>query len=279
MLGLGIDIFKNKATSGFSFTDVDAKAYYNALATANGGDIDSNSLYGISLSVFKQEIDDLFISLKVDSTYSKITRMYLFLGGTAATHAINAINATPELTYVGSPTHDATGMVLNGTTQYASMNNDPSSDCATDDDAHISFWGITSTTNGLIGSFDTGRLYIFATSPSGTLYVAPSNDSGARVSETGTTYYDKLLIASRTSNTLLTAYKDGTSVGTAGAANTYVLPTSPSFIGQVSSSGTPLTGEYFDGNVQFSSIGDGISSTQASTLNSAVTTLNTALGR
>ena len=50
--------------------------------------------------------------------------IYPFVGGTAALHALNFLSAATtsyNMTFVGSPTHDANGTNFNGTTQYATI--------------------------------------------------------------------------------------------------------------------------------------------------------------
>jgi hypothetical protein len=69
-------------------------------------------------------INNLVLSLKADSIWTKMTALYPFVGGTASTHKFNLKNpvdsdAAFRLTFVGSPTHDANGVAFNGTSQYA----------------------------------------------------------------------------------------------------------------------------------------------------------------
>lgn len=108
---------------GYNWIDADAESYYNAVTLANGGDIDTLSIYGIELDTAKSLIDNRFIALKAQGIYSKLIREYIYFGGTAATHAISTISKTSELLYVNTPLHGSLGMITNGTNQYASMNN------------------------------------------------------------------------------------------------------------------------------------------------------------
>ena len=114
---------KTIGSSGFVWANVEAEAYYNAVTIANGGDIDTVTLYGQTLDDTKQAIDTRVTDLKTAGVFTKLVRDYPFFGGTADTHAINGMNAATELLYFGSPTHTNLGMLTNGANQYASMNN------------------------------------------------------------------------------------------------------------------------------------------------------------
>ena len=80
--------------------DADANAYISAITTAGG------SLSGTE----ETAINTFFTTLKSDGIYSKLHIMYPFLGGVAASNAINAQNpGTNNLTFNGTWTHSATG--------------------------------------------------------------------------------------------------------------------------------------------------------------------------
>jgi hypothetical protein len=79
---------------------------------------------GITDATITSAIDNLVLSLKADSIWTKMTALYPFVGGTASTHKFNLkdprdLDAAFRLTFVGSPTHDANGMQGNGSSQYA----------------------------------------------------------------------------------------------------------------------------------------------------------------
>lgn len=133
------------ASGGYVWQNAKAEAYYTALYVANGNaDIDSVALYGIDLNAFKGGIDDFFVAGAAEGWLNKIVALYLYIGGTEATHAINAVNpATFNLTFYGSPTHSGAGTQYNGTTQYAMTGIIPSAVFST---VNV-FYGYNSKTN------------------------------------------------------------------------------------------------------------------------------------
>jgi hypothetical protein len=75
--------------------------------------------------------NNLVLSLKADSIWTKMIAIYPFVGGTALTHKFNLKNpadsdAAFRLTFVGSPTHDSDGIQGNGSSQYANTHLSPS---------------------------------------------------------------------------------------------------------------------------------------------------------
>jgi len=100
-----------------SFTNVQAQAYWNALTAANGGIEVDGTLYGISTCQLKQAIDTWFIDITIAG--GTFVAVYPYIGATAATHAINAVNpGTHNLLFTGG-THTAQGTNFNGTSNFA----------------------------------------------------------------------------------------------------------------------------------------------------------------
>jgi hypothetical protein len=96
-------------TPSFAF-DGDAFNYINALETS-----------GATLTFTqKTYINDFYVSSKSQGVYSYFGDFYPMLGGTAATHAINAKSpGTYDLTFFGGWVHNASGATPNGTNAYA----------------------------------------------------------------------------------------------------------------------------------------------------------------
>jgi hypothetical protein len=79
---------------------------------------------GITDATITDAINNLVLSLKADSLWTKMKAIYPLVGGTASTHKFNLKNpvdsdAAFRLTFVGSPTHSANGLQGNGSSQYA----------------------------------------------------------------------------------------------------------------------------------------------------------------
>lgn len=259
---------------GFSFGDSDANNYYNALVTANGGDIDSQTLYSISLDTFKTAINTLFISLKADGTYSELVHFYPIAGGTANTHSVCAIDAAEELTYVGSPTHGADGITLNGTTQYIDSGNTPENDVGSHDNHLMQLFDTVDTNYGFGSRNASNEAFLFIMV--GTNKIMDNTSSGVRLT-VADSVLDKVNIITRVSNVDGQIYVDGSSIGTVTTAASDDPPSASTWFGAWNNNGSPSA--YGAGDVRSASIGTGLSSSQASTLTNAVTAFNTSLGR
>lgn len=267
----------------YEFTDSDAAAYWSTLEVENGGQVDCATIYGKSPAVVMAAVDTLFTSLKTDGTFGQIANLFLFVGGTDATHAVNAISAASELTYTGSPTHDQTGMVLNGSTQFADLNSPPDLLTNSADDNHLAVWGDVSNDQISIGCRDAvGSSFWINTAGGGPqlTFVSCLNTVGSgRIQDTvNSTQLDQLIVGSRTSNTDIAIYVDGSVFASDNSNQGGVMPsTQPLYLGAYNLIGT--AGSFVAGSIKFASVGDGLSSSQVSTLNSAIKTFNTALNR
>ena len=92
--------------------DADATAYLAAV-TAAGGSVDAT---------ITSAVDTLFVDLKSNSLYTKIRRMYPFVGGVANSNKINGKNpGTNDIIFNGGWTHGYSGSIANGTTGYGDL--------------------------------------------------------------------------------------------------------------------------------------------------------------
>tara|TARA_R110000787_G_scaffold49859_4_gene119264 strand:- start:8734 stop:9582 length:849 start_codon:yes stop_codon:yes gene_type:complete len=270
---------RRAGTSGFSWSNATAEAYYNQLALVNGADIDSVSIYSITLDAMKTAINDHFVDLNTAGVLSRLTRYYPFIGATDATHAVEATNATSELIYVASPTQNSNGMSLNGTTQYANVNNDASVDM-TLNDTHMMFL-ITNPLNGKIG------MGCQINSSSCVRWLMNNNNAGSWVTystsggSTGGAGLDSMdntpVIGSRRSSSYSGLFVNGveqTSIATTAGA----IPARPVYIGALNLNNTGITYPSA-GQVKSFSFGLGLDATQTTAFNTAIKNLQTALGR
>lgn len=69
----------------------------------------------------KTAINNLVLGLKAGGAWFKMTALYPFVGGTAASHAVNlmAPGGPYDLTFYGAPGHSANGVQFNGTSSFA----------------------------------------------------------------------------------------------------------------------------------------------------------------
>lgn len=277
MLGLGIDIFKNKPTGVFSFSDVDAANYYMAITAVNGGDIDSNTLYGVDLVTFKQAINTAFVSLKSASIYTKLQKWFPVLGGTDVTHAIDAIALGSDISFVGSPTQNANGIVLNGTTQYVNASFTMGDFTSFKTSNHLMQYHINNAGTFGYGVIQTSsRIWNHSTVSNLT---ADNVLAGVARITVANTAINGMMVTSRTSTTDHKVYTNGVLKGTAtgDVTGSTIATTQNIFFGAYNNSGT--TASYLNGTIQNMSIGAGLTETDVTNFNTIVQTLNTTLGR
>ena len=63
--GFGFSTGRGSSGGGggdYAWQDSDAEAYYDVLFSQNGGDIDSEDIYGVTLNYFKGQIDTCFVT-------------------------------------------------------------------------------------------------------------------------------------------------------------------------------------------------------------------------
>jgi len=132
-LGLGINNTR-KLDGEYAFINATASTYFSSLTVAGFTHGQSVFLYGLSFDQIKEAVDIYFIALDDAGLLSAYVAMYPMIGGTAATHAINALNpGTFDISWFGSPTHSATGTDFNGTNQWGDTGVQVDTDLTTND--------------------------------------------------------------------------------------------------------------------------------------------------
>jgi hypothetical protein len=216
--------------------------------------------------------------------------IYPFIGGTSALHKWNLkdpqdTNAAFRLVFNGGWTHSSTGALPNGTNAYANTFLSPSISL-TNNNTHISYYSRTNTSAvsaGLIGSAVGGSfipLYtIYGRSTTGNLVQADSYDyTTNRINysdSTGRAFYTN----NRTTSGSFRLFRNGAIVGTNSNANTQNVTAInfPIYIGSINLGNTSNNFGVFQ--CAFSSIGDGLTDTEAANFYTAVQAYNTTLSR
>ena len=235
-------------------------------------------------------INNLVVALKGFGIWTKMKAIYPIIGGTAALHKWNLknpldTNAAFRLSFVGGWTHSATGALPNGTNGYANTFLSPSTSL-TNNNTHISYYSRTNTTAasaGLIGASVGGSfipLYtIYGRSTAGNLVQADSYDySTNRINYTdvtGQAFYTN----NRTTSGSFRLFRNGAIVGTNSNANAQNVTAInfPIYIGSINIAN--ISNNFGVFQCAFSSIGDGLSDTEAANFYTAVQAFNTTLGR
>jgi len=259
-LSLGITPRYYSVAGGVTY-DSDALAYF----TANTA---------ITSSADKTAINNFYLGLKSDGVYTKITSMYLPLWSSATANKWNLINPVDtnggyRLTFSTGWTHASTGMTPNGTSAYADtflLANTFSSE------VHLSFYSGTQTVGG---TFE-----IACTNGTSSVSVRPAVNAQiggtTAISFTTTTDARGFWIGTKRSNTDREIYRNGSSQATLTTSITTAFPSLNIWLGGLNNNNSlsfPSSKQ-----IRFSSIGTGLTDTDATNLSSRVNTLMTYFG-
>lgn len=260
-------------TAGGTAFDPDAQAFITAA--------------GITDGTQKTAINDLVVGLKADSLWTTLQACYPFVGGTASAHKYNLkdpqdTNGAYRLSFVGGWTHNATGATPNGTTGYA--NTFLAGSAQTVNSVHYSFYSGTTTVDAGAARFDVGAItgavgpqMICATSVLGGTQVLADNTStrSAGTVADGAGFF----ISSRTGNTALSTYRNGTSINTNPAPETTPITdiTDVYYLGARNWNGA--ANNFSQRLIKFASFGTGLSGANVTAYNTLVQAFQTAIGR
>lgn len=253
---------------------IKAGASYGALTTA------WISATGESDLTILGALNTLETDLTTYGLTSKIKALYPFVGGTAAKHKFNFMDARDldaafRLTFSGGWTHSGTGALPNGTNAFADSYLTPITSLGQNDN-HISFYSRTQNlNNGVdIGTGDgTVNMLDIEINYGGRYYENNQNSYSSPFSSTFTT---GLFANSRIVSGSFKGYRNGASEGTISIASTGRSSYSI-FIGARNSNGSPVY--YANRECAFASIGDGLTDTEASNLYTATQAFQTTLAR
>ena len=244
--------------------------------SASGGGVDPDAQAFITAAAItdptqQAAINTLVVDLKADGLWTKMKALYPFVGGTATSHSFNLLNtAQYQITWNGGVTHSSTGVLPNGTNGYGDTGLTPST-ALTLNNTHLSVYIRTLSGGGDFGyitSGDVQNLFI-ARNLFGTFY-ADSYASTSRI--TASPPAAGLYVNTRTASNSFKALVNNTQIGSTITSSTGSLPAQPIRIGV-------LTTWYATNQYAFASIGDGLTDTDATNLNSRVTTFQTTLNR
>jgi hypothetical protein len=227
-------------------------------------------------------INTLVVQMKADNIWTKMKAIYPMVGGTASTHKWNLkdprdLDAAFRLQFFGGVTHDSNGIVGNGSNGYANTFISPSSNL-TQDSTHLSFYSRTNVSStqveisalggnpnritleiSWLGAFDSD-LYNFST---GRVTAANANSTG---------FY----VASRINSTTHKAFKNNSQLG---STNTGASGSLSNITNNLVLLAQSASLNFSSKQCAFSSIGDGLTDTDAANLYTAVQAFQTSLSR
>jgi len=247
-----------------------------------GGGVDADAQAFITAASItdptqQSAINTLVTDLKGYSIWSKMSAIYPFVGGTASTHKYNLkdprdLDAAFRLVFSGGWTHSSNGALPNGTNGYADTKlNDNTLN--TLNNVHISVYSRTNTTtqSADISSYDGTNSTAIYPYISNNLYTMAHQTIISAV----TPFVNSLglFIANRTNSTQLFTFKNTTKYTSAFNSS------SKSNQNFILSRASATIGNYSNRQLAFSSIGDGLTDTEAANFYTAVQSFQTALSR
>jgi hypothetical protein len=256
-------------------TDPDAAAYLERVLLSGG-------TLNVTISA---ATNTFFTTLKSTGVYSKMKAMYPFVGGTAASHAINALTSTQyTITWFGGMTHGVSGSTGNGTNGYGRtgyLNGSWSANSISQGFYQITENTPTSSFETIIGGFGSvpyvqiGTNYTF--SSQNRYGIRNGLDTFFLTANTGN--IDGFYINNRNSSTIIGLYRCNNLV--LSGSNTYTtgVGTLQQFIFALSENNNPSVGTYANQTLSFAFIGDGFTTQQMTDLYNAVQAYQTSLGR
>jgi hypothetical protein len=257
----------NPYAFGVSY-DPDAQAFFTAS--------------GLTGATNLTAINNLVVALKGYGIWTKMKAIYPFVGGTASTHKWNLVNpqdtdAAFRLVFSGGWTHSSTGAKPNGTNAFANTFLSPNTTLSLNDQ-HISYYTRTNS-NGIeveIGVIENGNppITLLEIRTSGVTYASLATNAYATYTDPNSLGF---YLGSRTASNLTRLFKNGSNVGSSTTLST-TNPTTNIFLGAANRGSQP-TAFYSIKECAFSSIGDGLSVTEAANFYTAVQAYQTTLGR
>jgi len=254
--------------------------------SASGGGVDPDAQAFITAAAItnptqQSAINTLVVDLKGYNIWTKFKAIYPIVGGSSSTHKWNLkdprdLDAAFRLTFTNSWTHSSTGMTPDGVSAFANTFLVPSTNLSLNS-THISSYLRTNLqfAGPIISSEDAGSynngLYIWPWQ-SANLYSVRVNDN---TSDFGTVTYDirGLHLATRTGANVKKYRVNTTQIFNSTTASS-ALNTSSIYLGK-----SRNNANYNGNQIAFSSIGDGLTDTEAANLYTAVQAFQTTLGR
>jgi hypothetical protein len=242
----------------------------------------------ITEPVQQNAVNNLVLSLKSYGVWSKMKALYPFVGGTAAQHKFNLRNPIDSdsafrLVFNGGWVHSSTGALPNGVNSWANTFLKPSLNL-TNNNYHVSHYSRTQQIN--TNAVDVGVLLEpimiavdqYYSAVSAKAFVA--GDYISTVILQNNTNTKGLLVGSRTSNVNAKMFFNGTQSGaTLTVNNTNALPTGNFYISALNHINIGGAIDFSAKETAFSSIGDGLTDTEAANYYTAIQAFQTTLGR
>lgn len=258
------------ASAGGIVYDADAQAFFDRVTTA-GGTLSTTE---------KNAVNQLVLDMKSYSIWTKMKAIYPMVGASSAACAQNLKSSSFTGTFTSGWTFASTGVTPNGTSAYMNTGFNANSQLS------VSSNNITiySRTNNSLASFeysayvsDTSSVYISNRWTDDKLYAVSAKESGTNpivVTNTNSTGFYQV---NRQSNTSFKVFKNSSTLATNTNNNTGTMPNLNIYLATFNLNG--VFSNYSNRELSFSSIGDGLTDTEASNFYTAVQAFQTTLSR
>ena len=215
---------------------------------------------------------------------SKMKALYPFVGGTAAKHKFNFMDARDldaafRLTFNGGWTHSSTGALPNGTNAYADTYLNPVTNL-TNSSNHLSYYSRTATVGITIemGNINSASSLIFHLRPAVNYFSGATFTGANPLNFTSTSNSNGFWMGSKRSNTDRAIFKNGINEATNTVNDATVFNSWSIYLGASNlQTNTPYF--YSSKECAFSTIGDGLTNAEAANFYTAVQAFQTTLSR
>ena len=257
----------NATSNALTIIDADAQAFFTAS--------------GLTGTTNQSAINQLVVDLKGFGIWTKMKAIYPMVGGTAALHKWNLkdprdLDAAFRLVFSGGMTHSSTGIAFGGVNGFANTFLTPSTNL-TLNSTHLSYYSRTNVnlTQVEIGCYDnTGAYTIIEARTANISYFLTNTSTIAGVADTNSAAF---YIGNRTATTVTNGFRNNVKIFNSAAFSTF-RPVNNIYIGAANNASS--IAQYFTTKeCAFSSIGEGLSDTEAANFYLAVQNYNTSLSR
>jgi hypothetical protein len=270
-IGLGLGLGQAVASAG-GF-DADAQAFFDRVIAAGG-----------TLTTTEQNAtNQLVLDMKSAGIWSAMRAVYPMVGASAEACKQNLKSSSFTGSFSTGWTFASTGATPNGTSAFFNTDLQPTTQL-TGASTHVSYYSRTdTTTNGgvEVGTWNAGytsgielALHRSNTTPKTYLGI---NSGIIAVVNGGNQTSTGLFLGCRTSSSLATLYRNGSSIGTNTNSVTVILSSFNIYLSASNDFGT--AGAFSNKQIAFASIGDGLTDTEASNFYTAVQAFQTTLSR
>lgn len=248
--------------------DADAVAFFTRVTNA-GGSLSNTE---------KVAVNQLVLDMKAYGIWSSMKAVYPMVGASAAACAQNLKSSSFTGIFTASGwTFASTGVTPNGTSAYMDTNCSPSQ--MSQDSIHVSYYSRDNIAGlGMMGASNAGVTNVIYLNPRYTnnnYYVYANNVTSSNVLAGGSTTNQGFYLIERTTSTNNRYFKNGSLVNS-GVFTSATPSTNSIYVGGANFPGSV---EYSACQCAFSSIGDGLTDTQAADFYTCVQTFNTTLSR